>query len=115
MNDKIYTLEEIINTCTPTLKKYNIKKAYIFGSYARGEATKKSDIDIMIKITDSNIKTLLDLSKLEMELEEKLGKVIDIILEETYTEEIDEKDIYGTLAKKMFLKEIVKDRSIVYG
>lgn len=114
MNNKIYTLKEIISICTPILKKYNIKKAYIFGSYARNEATENSDIDIMIKTTGSKIVTLLNLSELEIELEEKLGKVIDIIIEETYTEEINEKDIYGTLAKKIFYKEIMKDRSVVY-
>ena len=114
MTDKIYTLKEIINICTPILKKFKIQKAYIFGSYARGEARKDSDIDIMIKTKESDVRTLLDLGKLEIELEEKLGKKIDIILEETYTEEINDKDIYGALAKKIFLEEILKDRSLVY-
>lgn len=114
MNKKVYTLKEIIDICTPILKKYNIKKAYIFGSYARGEATEKSDIDIMIKTTDSNILSLLNLSSLEIELEEKLEKVVDIVIEETYTDEINNEDIYGTLAKKIFYKEVVKDRSVVY-
>ena len=114
MNNKIYTLKEIISICTPILKKYNIQKAYIFGSYARGEATEKSDIDIMIATTGSNIVTLLNLSNLEIDLEKKLGKVIDIIIEETYTEEINSKDIYGTLAKKLFFERVLKDRSVVY-
>lgn len=114
MIKKIYSLQEIINICMPILKKYNIKKAYIFGSYARGEATEDSDIDIMIRKTDSNIITLLDLSRLEIELEKKLEKNIDIIIEETYTEEINKKDVYGTLAKKIFYNEILKDRSVVY-
>ena len=114
MNNKIYSLQEIINICTPILKKYNIKRAYIFGSYARGEATEKSDIDIMISTKGSNIVTLLNLSDLEMDLEEKLEKGIDIIIEETYTEEINSKDIYGTLAKKIFFENILRDRSVVY-
>lgn len=114
MNKKIYTLKEIVDICTPILKKYNIKKAYIFGSYARGEATEKSDIDIMIMTKDSKIVTLLNLSQLELELEEKLGKIIDIVIEETYTDEINNEDLYGTLAKKIFYKEVMKDRSVVY-
>ena len=59
-----------VSTCfwvISCLKKYNIKKAYVFGSYARGEATEKSDIDIMIKTTDSDILSLLNLSNLEIE------------------------------------------------
>lgn len=114
MKNKIYKLSEIIDICTPILKKYNIKKAYIFGSYAKGEAREDSDIDIMINTSESNISTLLKLSELEMELERKLGKKIDIIIEETYTKEIDSKDVYGTLAKKIFMKEVMRDRSVVY-
>ena len=45
---KVYSIEEIINICTPIFEKYNVDKVYIFGSYARGEATKDSDIDLLI-------------------------------------------------------------------
>ena len=68
----------------------------------------------MIQTTNSNILTLLNLCNLEIELEEKLKKKIDIIIEETYTKEINPKDIYGTLAKRMFLEQVMKDRSVVY-
>ena len=102
MKNEVYNLKDIINICTPVLKKYNIKRAYIFGSYARGDATDNSDIDIMIQTKDSKIVTLLNLCDFEIELEEKLKKPIDVIVEETYTEEINPKDVYGTLAKKIF-------------
>ena len=102
MKNEVYNLKDIINICTPVLKKYNIKRAYIFGSYARGDATDNSDIDIMIQTKDSKIVTLLNLCDFEIELEEKLKKPIDVIVEETYTEEINLKDVYGTLAKKIF-------------
>ena len=46
MNEKIYTIEEIKNCIFKILKKYGIEKAYLFGSYARNEANKNSDIDI---------------------------------------------------------------------
>ncbi|MGI6715774.1 MAG: nucleotidyltransferase family protein [Eubacteriales bacterium] len=38
-------LKEIIK---PILRKYNAEKALLFGSYARGDATEKSDIDLVI-------------------------------------------------------------------
>ena len=69
---------------------------------------------MMIQTTNSNILTLLNLCNLEIELEEKLRKKIDIVIEETYTKEINPKDIYGTLAKRMFLEQVMKDRSVVY-
>ena len=48
------------------------------------------------------------------EAKEKLGKMIDITIEETYTEEINNEDIYGTLAKKLFYNDVIRDRSVVY-
>ena len=50
------------------LKKYEIVKAGIFGSYARGEQKKNSDIDILIEFNGS----LLKLVGLEREIEENL-------------------------------------------
>lgn len=61
----------------PILKQNGVVKAGIFGSYARGEATKSSDIDILIEFKGR--KSLLDLAGLELELEEKLGKKVDVV------------------------------------
>ena len=66
-NNKIYSIQEIKKMINKILKKYNIDKAYIFVSYARGEATESSDIDIMIK--KGNLTTLLELSKMAIEIE----------------------------------------------
>ena len=46
------------------LKKYGIKKAALFGSFARGEQKPDSDIDILVKFKDRENKTLLDLVEL---------------------------------------------------
>jgi len=59
------------------LRKYNIKKAGIFGSYVRGEQKKASDIDILIE-PGKNM-SLLDISGLKIELEKALDKKVDII------------------------------------
>ncbi len=48
MVKNVYTTEEIANVLLPLLKKYKAQKAVIFGSYARKEADKNSDIDVMI-------------------------------------------------------------------
>ncbi len=54
------------------LKKHDVVKAALFGSYAKGEQTKKSDIDILIKFKGN--KSLFDLIDLKFDLEENLGK-----------------------------------------
>jgi len=57
------------------LKKHGVKKAGIFGSYARGEENKNSDIDILIEIDGSLLKVIT----VEMELEKKLKRKIDLL------------------------------------
>ena len=114
MNNKIYTFEEIKTITKPIFEKYNIKKAYLFGSYAREEAKVNSDIDIMIVSENSKIITLLNLADLEMELQKALNKEIDLITEETYLDETVEENKYGKLAKELFYKQVQKDRRVLY-
>lgn len=114
MENKIYTFEEIKAITKSIFEKYNVKKAYLFGSYAREEAKIDSDIDIMIVREKSNIITLLDLAEFEEELEKVLNKKIDVIIEETYTQEIMNENKYGKLAKEIFYKEVQKDRRLLY-
>lgn len=111
MSEKIYTIEEIKEYIFNILKKYGIKKAYIFGSYARNEANKNSDVDIMI-VGGNKLKTLLDITGLEIELNEVLKKKVDVISEEVYSEEDDDED--GELARKLFMRNVMKERVAIY-
>lgn len=45
MSDKVYTLEEIRSIAIPIARRYGVAALYLFGSYARGEATPGSDLD----------------------------------------------------------------------
>ncbi|MCL1999258.1 MAG: nucleotidyltransferase domain-containing protein [Turicibacter sp.] len=47
------TKERIIETVTPILEKYPVKRAGLFGSYARGEQNEDSDIDILLEFSES--------------------------------------------------------------
>jgi len=51
----------------------------LFGSMARGEATDKSDIDLLVKF--SKRKSLLEVIRIERELSETLGRKVDLITE----------------------------------
>ena len=71
--------QKINQTVKSTLGKYNLKSAAIFGSYARGEENENSDLDILISLKrDMN---LLDIIGIEQELEDILGKKVQIITE----------------------------------
>ena len=50
----MYTQQELIDKLTPIFIKYPIKRAALFGSYARGEQTNESDIDLLLEYDFSN-------------------------------------------------------------
>ena len=56
-----------------------VQKAYVFGSYARGEATATSDIDILIDLDSSQLIGLIDYIKMLDELELLLEHKIDLV------------------------------------
>lgn len=60
------------------LKNHQIKKAGIFGSYARGEQKKDSDIDILIQPKKGKF-SMFDLVGIELELKKELRKNIDLL------------------------------------
>ena len=78
-----------------------VSKAWIFGSFARGDNTSKSDIDLMVKFNDTNKISLLDYADIAYLLEEQIKIKIDLV-EEGYlrpfalgTAKYDLKLIYG--------------------
>lgn len=78
MKIKDKQLQKIAKIAVPILKKNGVVKAGIFGSYARGEAKKRSDVDMLIKVGKRKF-SLLDHIHLERELEEKLHKKVDLL------------------------------------
>ena len=97
INKSVYTIKEKKNKIKPILNKYGIYDIYLFGSYARGEATNISDIDIYCE--NGNIRTLIDQGILIDELEESLEKRVDIIFLSSYIEENFKKQIMEDLIK----------------
>lgn len=77
MSDKIYTLDEIKAIAHPIAKRYGIAALYLFGSYARGEATPQSDIDF--RVDRGNLVDLLELGGLFSDLEDSFQKNLDVL------------------------------------
>lgn len=69
-------MQEISNTIIPILIKYNVKKASLFGSYARGNNNEKSDIDILIEPPEQ---MGISVVRLKRELEQVLNKKVDLV------------------------------------
>ncbi len=68
--------QELKSQIVKILKQNNIKKAGIFGSYARGEQKKNSDIDILIQPRE---KMGFEFAGLQIKLSEQLNKKVDLI------------------------------------
>ena len=79
------------------LKKYNIKKAGIFGSYARGDYRKNSDVDILVDIKDKKM-SLFGFVGIKLELEDSIKKKVDLV----------EYDTIKPLIKDRILREEVR-------
>ena len=75
----VYTESDIKQRVAPVARKYGLRAVYLFGSYARGEATEASDIDLLIDTTGTAIKSLLQLAEVYCALETALGKPVDVI------------------------------------
>lgn len=69
--------QEIAKKIIPILKKQGVKKAALFGSQARGEATKKSDVDLLVQLPKKF--GLFEMGGLKMDLQEALKKKVDLV------------------------------------
>lgn len=70
-------LERVKKKVVPVFKKCGVIRAAIFGSFVRGEAGENSDLDFLVEFEGQ--KTLLDLAALQQELEEVMGKKVDVV------------------------------------
>lgn len=95
--EKVDSIAVIKKRALPILKRHAIKRAAIFGSFARGEAKARSDVDILIEYKGKN-KSLFDLVDLKSELEDILGRKVDIV---TYS------SIYWRLREQILTEQVV--------
>jgi hypothetical protein len=79
-------IQEIKEKIVPILKEHKVTKAGIFGSYAKGEQKKKSDVDILVEINDN--RSLLEVIGLKIVLEKCLKKKVDLVEYETIRKEL---------------------------
>lgn len=73
----IFQIKKALGEIIKSMNDNKVKKAYLFGSFARGDETKSSDIDIRI-VEDEGL-SLIDLSYINFELKNKLNREVDIV------------------------------------
>lgn len=102
----IYTIDDIKNRVVPIAKKYDIPEMYLFGSYARNEATEDSDIDFAINSV--SIKGLLELCAFREDISEAMERPVDILTLGAMEMEKDNP------LKQEFLNNFKKERILLY-
>lgn len=71
------TLADISSAVSRVLARHDVREAYLFGSFARGEQTPDSDIDLRLVCGDTM--TFGKLYELSMELEQQLGREVELV------------------------------------
>ncbi len=74
---KVQTIRNLQRQVLPILKKAGVLRSAVFGSFARGDHKKNSDIDFLIE--SEKVKSLFELVDLKLKLEEKLNKRVDLV------------------------------------
>ena len=103
-----YTIEEIKRRVTPVAQKYRIAAVYLFGSYARGEATADSDVDLLVDLTGSDICSLFQLGGLYNDMEEALGVSIDLVTAASLETPTDRR------SQLHFREAVKRERKMIY-
>lgn len=93
-----YTIDEIKVKVSPIAKNYGIRRASLFGSYARGTANDNSDIDICID--KGRMRSLIQYFAFINDLEKSLQCHVDVVTSEIQDEE--------------FLNNILRDEVLLY-
>ena len=75
-SERIYSIDEIKRIVAPIATNYDVDRVYLFGSYAKGEATGASDIDFII---DKGRLRGLKFAGMLADLQEKFEKNVDLL------------------------------------
>ena len=95
----ILTIERITKTCKEILDAYQVEYCYLFGSYAKGKATERSDVDLLI----STETTGLRFYEMTERLREGLHKRIDLL------------DAKQLVNNEKLIHEVLKEGIKIYG
>ncbi len=91
--------KDIIKICQDIFPMYEVEYCYLFGSYAKGKATEKSDVDLLISTKITGLKYY----ELVETLREKLQKKVDVL------------NVKQLVNNEGLLNEVLKDGFKIYG
>lgn len=95
----LLTVDQIKKICSPVFEEYDVEYCYLFGSYAKGKQTEKSDVDLLVAMPVNGLKFF----GLVETLREKLRKKVDVL------------DLDQLNNNTVLVREILKDGIKIYG
>lgn len=98
MSNNTYTVDYIKTVLHPIFSGYSVKKAVLFGSYVKGMATSKSDVDLLL---DSGLKGLSFVGLIE-DIRTALDKEVDVF------------DVSHIIPHSKISSEILRDGVVIY-
>ena len=104
----VYTLDEIRRRVQPVAEKYHLKAVYVFGSYARGDASEDSDVDLLVDLAGAELSGFFAIGGLYNDLEAALQKEIDLIT----TESLEQPS--NKMSDKLFRDIVNQERREIY-
>lgn len=82
-NSQTMSTQAMTQQIAEYFKTQPVLKAWLFGSYSRGEEREDSDVDVLVKFDRSMPIGLFAYVRIHRELEEKLGRKVDLVEEGT--------------------------------
>jgi len=95
----LLTIDQIREVCSRVFEEYGVEYGYLFGSYAKGKATEKSDVDLLVSMPVNGLKFF---GLVEM-LREELKKKVDVL------------DVAQLNHNAALVQEILRDGIKIYG
>lgn len=95
----LLTIEQIKEICSRVFEEYNVEYCYLFGSYAKGKANEKSDVDLLVALPMNGLKFFGFVETLR----EELKKRVDVL------------DVSQLKNNEALVQEILKDGIKIYG
>ncbi len=102
-----YTIREIQARVTPVAEKYRLAAVYLFGSYAKGDATAESDVDLLVDLSGSSVRGLM-LSRLYLDLEDALGVKVDLVTLDSLEQPSEFR------SDRYFRENVQRERKMIY-
>ena len=72
------TFANIKSSVAEVAPLFNVKKVTLFGSYAAGNQTENSDIDLLVEFNEPSV-SLFRIAGIKLKLQEMTGKTVDVI------------------------------------